>query len=213
MYSLKWIKKSYWVSVAIGLAIISICYKKELFKALIITFLIIFIWDNYYFYLKAVEHCKIWDIFSPKFTADRNYTSLLPMLFPFALTSMLIYKNFVIRGIIVLNILFAFLLLFTIGSRGAFVSIFVEIILWLIFVIIMFFKVQKKTVIYLALVFCSIIGFVVYNYHNHPMVKSAIKRGISLNGRDVIIKDRFPVIFKERPILGIGYGRYFILTF
>jgi len=45
------------------------------------------------------------------------------------------------------------------------------------------------------------------------MVKGALHRGLSPNGRDIIIKDRFFPILKAHPLLGLGYGRKLYFNF
>jgi hypothetical protein len=72
---------------------------------------------------------------------------------------------------------------------------------------------HKKSVTLIIIVLLLISTGLGIKFRNHPKVKAAIQRGISPNGRDVIIKDRFFVIFKEHPILGLGYGRLLYFNF
>ncbi|GEM_PF-4495877 len=213
LYSFEWIKKSYWVSIPLGLAVLSIGYKKNVFKIILLAFITVFILNNLHFYLKAVKECHTWDLFSKTFIPDRNYTFYLGLLLPFALSSLLVFNNLIFRCFLILNIFFSLAFLFPIGSRGAFVTIFLEIILWIIFVSFLMWKNNKKIIITGWIVLLLGFSFLAYKYHSHPMVKGAIKRRLSPNGRNIIIKDRFFLVLKHRPVLGIGYGRLLYFNF
>jgi len=212
LYSLHWIKKSYWVSLPLGFAIISV--GERALKVAFAGFVTIFVGNVFHFYFKAVRECHTFNPFSPHFVPDRNFTIYLGILLPFAVGSVLVFRNIFFKLFLLFNILLSFLLLFPIGSRGGYVVAFLTILLWIIFSLaILWKKGHKKSVVLITFVLLLILTGLGIKFRNHPKVKAAIQRGISPNGRDVIIKDRFFVIFKEHPILGLGYGRLLYFNF
>ncbi len=213
-YSIKWIKKIYWVSLAIGLGIISqFNNQKTLFKTVLLAFVITLCLNNIHFYIKAFNSSQTFNVFSPNFVVDRNYSSLFPILFVFGIFSIFYFQNIWFKIFVSLNIFWGFLLIVTTGARGAYGSLFIATVLSILLIGYIFFNFSKRQLFLISMIFLSFFSLCFILLSNNPKFKAALKRGISPNGRDVIIKTRFPVIFKERPFFGIGLGRKLYFDF
>ncbi|OAG27676.1 hypothetical protein TH606_05625 [Thermodesulfatator autotrophicus] len=217
LYSFKWIKKDFWVSLALGLGII-VCRKKILLlKTILFSFFMSLFFNNIHFYHKAAIQCKTLDIFSPHFIIDRNYSFILPILISFSLACFWYFKNIYLRIFIFINLIFGTTFMILTGARGGYVSLFIVYFLWTIFLVYLSLKERGYLNLKLITISLLLIAFLLSVFgiatSFHPKVQAALKRGFSPNGRDVIIKTRFPVIFKEHPFFGLGYGRRLYFDF
>jgi len=218
LYSFKWIKKTYWVPLSLVGIFLFIRDKNLKIKTVLLAFIFTFFINNFYFFYKTIQVSHTVNIFSPKFIPDRNYSFYVPIFLPFALAGIIYFSNMLLRIVILVEITFGLILLVLTGARGAYLSCMLEIILFILFVVHFlykryFLKYERQTIIKLIAIplLVMLIGFAALL--NHPKVKAAFHRGLSPNGRDQIIADRFPVIFKHHPILGLGYGRQLYFRF
>ena len=216
-YSFHWIKKSYWVSLAITLGVVSIGFEKKLFKTLICSMIITLFLNNMHFYFKAVKICHTYNIFSSKFFIDRNYSSLLEILLPFGFFGIFYFRSNLFKIFTLLNTLAGIVLLILCGTpqgstvRGAYISIFCE---FLVFIFLLKYIPQYRIWAKRIFIIFSIgIVSVFLVLKNHKVIKNAFRKCFSSSGRIMIIKDRLPLFIKYKPIFGIGYGRNLYFNF
>jgi len=216
-YSFHWIKKSYWVSIAITLGVISIGFDERLFKTLMYAMLVTLFLNNLHFYFKSVKAYHTYNLFASGFFIDRNYSTLLEILLPFGFFGIFYFGNNLLKVFTLLNTLAGIVLLILCGTpqgstvRGAYISVFCE---FLIFVFLLNYlpkyKVWAKR---LLILFLAGSVSVFFAFKNHRVIQNALKKGLSSSGRVTIIKDRLPLFIKYKPIFGIGYGRKLYFDF
>ncbi|MFS9434726.1 O-antigen ligase family protein [Citrobacter sp. C348] len=130
------------------------------------------------------------------------------MLYPFALTGAILYRNVFLKMILYIITVLAFVFLLYTGSRAGVLSVIVEILL------ISFFlsKSLKRFLIvtcYLSLIMSTLL---VGTYNTVGQVRMKIDQTLQMtnvtSSRDEIISDRLPLVMKNisNIFFGIGYG-------
>ncbi len=221
LYSFHWIKKTYWVPLAIILGSISIDNRENLFKIFLGAMVTTLFVNNIYFYLKSVSNYHVYNLFSSDFVVDRNYSFLLGILLPFSFASSFYFRQIWVKIFCLINTIMGMLLLIPCGTpqggtvRGAYITLFIEILILFIF---LFHYIKIRTLPkkwFLAGSIGIILGLIYLFslFSSHPIIKKAMQKGFSSSGRIVMIRERLPLVFKEHPFLGIGYGRLLYFSF
>jgi len=203
-YSLNYIRKD----LIFGITIYLLRNNKNLIAVIFGSFVFTLFITNIHYYLKASSLFNTYNIFNHSFEIERNFVSyILPIILPFNLYAVLFFNNIYLKALIFINILFSLMLLSSSGSRGAYFSIGLEVLIACIFSAIYFYRQNKKVFKMIIVVFFVILGVIYYLIKDHPKFTVALDRGLWPNGRDIILEQRFNHIFYDNKILGIGFGK------
>jgi len=137
---------------------------------------------------------------------NRNFgTKYFVILYPFVLVFLVETKRKILRVMLLFVLLVGFLELFLTGARGGWITIGIETLLFIL-VFMLFDTPKAKNILSKFLIGSLVIGvFGIYLFKNSSLIQSSIHKGLSPNGRDVIVKTRFPIIYKNMNIFfGIG---------
>jgi len=181
--------------------IISLSLKKENLIYYIFT-IIISLMANILIYTFSSFH-----YFNIPSRIPRDFSDKAELLFPFLMAILfLIKKNYLFYLGIFLSIFTLFLLLLT-GARGGWISVGGEVVIISVIIFFRNIKFLKKRIVKKMLFI--IIGFLVtflfiifYLIKYSPFIKHKFYQGLSSNGRDIIVKTRFPIFWK--------YGNFWV---
>lgn len=206
-YSFNMVYKHYTVSFLMALGfLISIRSKKDLETIIIVLAGMTIIADLHYLYQASVTH-HTWNITSKSFQIDRNYSYVIPLLLPFLLGSWFLAPRLRWKVIISLGILLTVLLALLTGRRAGYFSVGMEVIIFLFFYLrLLAGKVSGRRIALISLAALLIGSGLIALASNTKQFQAAIERGLSPNGRDVIISDRLPVL-SGHFLIGAGYGK------
>ena len=181
--------------------------KEKVVKYIVLSIVLGTIALNFHFLFKNFDYNAI---LQGTYRADRFFSTFFEIVFPFSLFLFLTTTNKSFKLIIfVFSILLGIVLLLFTGARGSWLMIFVETSIILIYILFKnkkLFFIHKKYII--TTVILSIIGLIgLYNHSN--IIQTKIKQSSNSSGRDIILKDRFPIfINSNQTIIGLGYGTY-----
>lgn len=205
------LRKDYLQVIIFGIIILINYRRIKFFTVYRIMSLTLFLSVAYYFYEISLYN-NSYNFLNNEFNTPRDSTFLIPILLPFALYGLIIYfnKNKFYTLITIVSILFAIVLIFFSGSRGAFLIFASELIIFIIYVLIQFLNMKKyKYIFSILLIFISLLAglFFSANVINNKLLEQAINKGLfSVTGRDVILKSLEKPIM-DNLLIGSGLGQ------
>ena len=137
-----------------------------------------------------------------------GFAFYIVLLFPFAFSAFFQLKNKLVKSLMLILSLSAFIAILYAGSRGGFLSLLVESLL----IIFIFSNGYKKFFIYCSALLVIFLSVMTISYHTVEQVKNKVDQTISAqnmsSSRDKIITTRYPIIMEsiQNNIVGIGYG-------
>ena len=182
----------------IALGIKNTTLKKILFYSIIFAFM----FDIYVFafhYIKQNPHLNF------SIRLERLFANYFEILYPFVFVSFFLLKNKLMKILLSIFLLCGFFELILAGSRGGWITVISETILFTFILIIIEKKYTKKIIFYSFITISSFILVFIYIYNNSKLIQTKFNQGINPNGRDQIIKTRLPIFLKHGNFLtGIG---------
>lgn len=130
------------------------------------------------------------------------------MLFPFALTGALLFKNYFLKTSLFVISVLAFVFLLYTGSRAGILAVVAEILL----ISFLLSKTLKKFIAVSCGLLFIMITLLIGTYNTVDQVRMKVAQTVQMNNvtssRDEIITDRFPLVMKNinNIVFGIGYG-------
>ncbi|GAX86809.1 conserved hypothetical protein [Lebetimonas natsushimae] len=174
--------------------------KKEIKKFFFISIILAFVFDAFKF---GYEYIKINPNLNFSIRLERLSAVYFEILIPFVFISFFLLKNKIIKIFLVVIFLLALFELFLTGARGAWGSVLFELLLISLLIGLKFN--YKKIFVYLGWLFIVLIVSGIFVYKNSNLIQTKIHQGFNPNGRDKIIKTRFPIFLKHGNFLtGIG---------
>jgi O-antigen ligase len=141
------------------------------------------------------------------FRVSRNYALYFEFLFPFVFYQLFIEKNLWGKAVIAVVLLFSSLTLVLSGVRGSWLAAGTESLIVLAYVIYFHRSELKRFVPYLLAGVLALSSFLFYALSSTNVVRSAFERGVSLTGRDTIVKERLPIFIEHGDLVfGLGHG-------
>lgn len=145
----------------------------------------------------------------PFYIALRNQLGkYIPIFFPFVLSSYFYYKSICTKTLMLILIGATFFFLSYTGFRGAILAIVTECI-----IVLFYFSKDMKSFFTRLFIFGGILILLIFiAYKTIPQFKQKVDQTIGnhniSSSRDLIIKDRFPLIMnsEQHVLIGIGYG-------
>ena len=136
---------------------------------------------------------------------DRSFSFLFDFSFPFAVITLFIVKNKIVKTSLLIILFIGLFELILTGARGGWISTLFSLFLIVSILYWRYTEYRKKIIgsILVFLIFVS--GLFYYAYEHSSLVKNRIDVGLYTSGRDVIIKERLP-IFLEHGNFFIGIG-------
>jgi len=193
-------------SIMFGIIIFVISSSKEkMIKYISISIVVGTIALNCYFLFKDFNY---YSIMQGTYKIDRLFSTFFEIVFPFSLFLFLTTTKKSFKLIIfVFSIILGITLLLLTGARGSWLMIFVETLIVLVYTL---FKNRKLLFTHKNYIIISILLLTVglISLHNHyKIIQNKINQGANSSGREIILKDRFPIfINSNKIILGLGYG-------
>jgi len=150
------------------------------------------------------------DLLNGTLKIDRFFSSFFEITFPFSLISFLTIKNNLFKlFIFIFSICLGITLLLLTGARGSWFMIFFESLIILSYILIKNRELLKKHKYYLIVGIIFICTLLIYLYTHSNLIKVKINQGSYTSGRDIIIKDRFPIfLVSNTNLIGLGYGTF-----
>ncbi|WP_457595741.1 O-antigen ligase family protein [Hydrogenimonas sp.] len=206
-YSIKMVFKHYFVAFLITFGfLVSLKNEKHLTYTIYSLALLTIVADIYY-YLDAVRQHYSWNIATQNFHIDRNYSYVLPLLLPFLFSAFMLSRNKWIKGILLIGVLGSIVLALLTGRRAGYFSISMEALLFLFLSFRIYAgKIKRTQLIAIMTLLFLATGTIFYAVSQTRQFQNALERGLSPNGRDVIIQDRFDTL-KKYFLFGAGYGK------
>ena len=157
--------------------------------------------------------------FESLFMAFRyGYLYPITILYPFLLATLLIWHQRLYQFFVLLLSIASFTIVLLSGGRGAFITIFTELMLFIgIYAYYKKFNLHKMLAVYVIVV-SIIVGALTLGYQFNPLVRGKIVQSASnhnfTSGRTEMITSRFPVFIKNSSIIyGTGYGNHIYQKF
>lgn len=95
------------------------------------------------------------------------------------------------------------------GARGGYAAVFFEILICALFLFLFYKNLLKSNLKQILISLVLIFGVVFYLFQNSFVFQAKIAQGSDSSGRDVIIKERFPLLFEDsRGFFGLGHGEH-----
>lgn len=207
LYSFKMLFKHYFAAFLMSFGfLVSIRSKKDL-EILIFALAGTTIFTDLHYYYQAYSTHHTWNFTLNTFQIDRNFSYVIPLLLPFLLSSWFLVKKIHWKTLILLGIVLTLVLALLTGRRAGYFSVGMEMLFFLFFYIkTMRWRGSFKSVVAVAIISLVVGVGVLMSVSKTTQFQAAIERGLSPNGRDVIIKDRFSVL-NDYFVLGAGYGK------
>ena len=175
---------------------------KALKKILFYSIIFAFMFDIFIF---AIHYVQKNPHFNFSIRLERLFANYFEILYPFILISFFLLKNKLIKFLLSIFLLCGFFELILTGSRGGWITVISETILFTFILIIIEKKYTKKIIFYSFITISSFILVFIYIYNNSKLIQTKFNQGINPNGRDQIIKTRLPIFLKHGNFLtGIG---------
>ncbi len=160
---------------------------------------------HYYYQAYTIHHTCNFTL--DTFQIDRNFSYVIPLLLPFLLSSWFFVKKVHWKILILLGIVLTLVLALLTGRRAGYFSVGMEMLFFLFFYLkIMYQRGSHKSVVAVAIISLVVGVGALISVSQTTQFQAALERGLSPNGRDVIIKDRFFVL-NDYFVLGAGYGK------
>ena len=175
---------------------------KTLKKILFYSIIFAFIFDIFIFafhYIQKNPH------FNFSIRLERLFANYFEILYPFILISLFLLKNKLIKILLSIFLVFGFFELVLTGTRGGWITVISETILFTIIFIIIEKKYLKKVIIASLITITSFLLIFIYVYNHSHLIQYKFKQGLNPNGRNKIIQTRLPIFLKHGNFLtGIG---------
>ena len=190
------------VNISIFMIIASGIQNKTLKKTIFYSIIYAFMFDIYIFafhYIQKNPHLNF------SIRLNRLFANYFEILYPFILISFFLLKNKWAKITILLFLIFGFFELVLTGSRGAWITVLIETILFAFYLILIEKKYLKKIIIYSFATITSFLLIFIYIYNHSSLIQYKFKQGLNPNGRYKIIQTRLPIFLKHGNFLtGIG---------
>lgn len=137
-----------------------------------------------------------------------GFAHYMTLLFPFTFSAVFLFKQKILKLLMLTLSILAFLFLLYTGSRGGQLSVAIEAV-----VVLIFLSVNYKRLCINLLIFGTLATTITFiAYHNIPQVKNKINQSLSTKNltshRDKIIETRYPIFTQNLSyqLTGVGYG-------
>ncbi|WP_369309260.1 O-antigen ligase family protein [Providencia rettgeri] len=137
-----------------------------------------------------------------------GFAHYMTLLFPFTFSALFLFKKKILKAIMLILSILAFLFLLYTGSRGGGLSIVIEAVI-LLFILSPNYK---KLIINIASFGVLAIAIIFTSYHYIPQVKNKINQSLYAaditSARGKIIETRYPIFTQDLSyqLMGVGYG-------
>ena len=195
-FKIEFLNISIFMIIALGIQ------NKTLKKILFYSIIIAFMFDIFIF---AIHYIQKNPHFNFSIRLERLFANYFEILYPFILISFFLLKNKLIKILLSIFLILGFFELVLTGTRGGWITVISETILFAIILIIIEKKYLKKVIIASLITITSFLLIFIYIYNHSHFIQYKFKQGLKPNGRNTIVQTRLPIFLKHGNLLtGIG---------